>query len=96
MIMLVIVWTLVFGFGAIFLCGAHPENAWTPVAVVAEKCSLQLPLLEGYAISDFILDVFIWLLPLPRIWALNMSVCQKLGLVLDFLVGLLYARSAAS
>jgi hypothetical protein len=67
MIALVVVWTLVFGFGAIFLCGAHPENAWAPVAVVAEKCSLQLPLLEGYAISDFIMDVFIWLLPLPRV-----------------------------
>ncbi|KAL3463239.1 hypothetical protein BJX64DRAFT_257374 [Aspergillus heterothallicus] len=92
MIALVIAWTLVFAFGAIFLCGAHPENAWKPVAVVAEKCSLQLPLLEGYAISDFILDVFIWLLPLPRIWALNMSVRQKLALVLVFLVGLLYAH----
>ncbi|KAL4981900.1 hypothetical protein BDW68DRAFT_195934 [Aspergillus falconensis] len=96
MIALVIVWTLVFGFGAIFLCGAHPENAWSTVAVIAEKCSLQLPLLEGYAISDFIMDVAIWLLPLPRIWLLNMSVRQKLGIILVFLVGLLAIAASAT
>ncbi|KAL4912009.1 hypothetical protein BDW62DRAFT_36017 [Aspergillus aurantiobrunneus] len=96
MIVLVIVWTLVFGFGAIFLCGAHPENAWAPVAVVAEKCSLQLPLLEGYAISDFILDVFIWLMPLPRIWALNMLLRKKLALALVFIVGLLAIAASAT
>ncbi|KAI9041024.1 uncharacterized protein KD926_007440 [Aspergillus affinis] len=96
MIALVIFWTLAFGFGALFLCGAHSENAWAPVAVVAEKCSAQLPLLEGYAISDFIVDVFIWLLPLPRIWALQMSVRQKLVLVLIFLVDFLAIGASAA
>lgn len=67
MIILVVVWTLAFGIGAIFLCGAHPKNAWAPVAVVAEKCSAQLIFLEGYAISDFIMDVIIWALPHPKV-----------------------------
>ncbi|KAI9372946.1 hypothetical protein BJX61DRAFT_533580 [Aspergillus egyptiacus] len=96
MIALVIVWTVVFGFGAIFLCGGNPSYAWAPVAVVAEKCKLQLPLLEGYAISDFIMDVLIWALPLPRIWALNMSLRQKIGLTLVFLVGLLAIAASAT
>lgn len=67
MIALVFIWTIIFGFGMIFLCGVHPNYAWGTIAVVTTECSLQVPLLEGYAISDFILDVIIWLLPLPRV-----------------------------
>ncbi|RAH82874.1 hypothetical protein BO86DRAFT_447469 [Aspergillus japonicus CBS 114.51] len=96
MIALVTVWTLVFGVCAIFLCGSRPEHAWATVAVIAEKCSLQLPLLEGYAISDFIMDIIIWLLPLPRIWSLNMSVRRRLLLGLIFLVGLLAIAASAT
>ena len=67
MIVMVIVWTLAFGLGTIFVCGAHPKFAWAPVAVVAEKCSAQLRLLEAYAISDFVMDVMIWSLPIPKV-----------------------------
>ena len=67
MVVLVIIWAVAFGIGAIFLCGAHPTFAWAPVAVVAGKCSAQLKFLEGYAISDFIMDVIIWTLPLPKV-----------------------------
>ncbi|KAL4908655.1 hypothetical protein BDW74DRAFT_175337 [Aspergillus multicolor] len=92
LIALVIVWTLVFGFGAIFLCGAHPERAWSTVAIVVEKYSLRLPLLEGNAISDFSTDVIIRLLP---VWSLNMSIHRKLVLILVFLVGLLAIGASA-
>jgi len=96
MIVLVIVWTLAFGIGAIFLCGAHPTFAWAPVAVVAEQCSAQLPFLEGYAISDFIMDVLIWSLPLPKIWALHMTVRRKIAVAGVFLVGLLTIGASAA
>lgn len=75
MIVVVIVWTLAFGIGAIFLCKAHPTFAWAPVIVVAEKCSAQLPFLKGYAISDFIMDVLIWTLPIPKV----SIVCNSFG-----------------
>jgi hypothetical protein len=65
-IYIVIAWTLAFGIGAIFICGTDPSFAWAPVAEVAQKCTAQLPLLEGYAISDFIMDVLIWSLPIPK------------------------------
>ncbi|OJI89609.1 hypothetical protein ASPTUDRAFT_334309 [Aspergillus tubingensis CBS 134.48] len=96
MIALVFVWTIAFGFGMIFLCGGRLNYAWGTIAVVTTECSLQVPLLEGYAISDFILDVIIWLLPLPRIWLLNISVRQKVGLGLIFLVGLLAIAASAT
>ncbi|PYH34704.1 uncharacterized protein BO87DRAFT_415494 [Aspergillus neoniger CBS 115656] len=83
MIALVFVWTIAFGFGMIFLCGVHPDYAWSTIAVVTTECSLQVPLLEGYAISDFILDV-------------NISVRQKVGLGLIFLVGLLAIAASAT
>lgn len=67
MIGLVTVWMITFGIGAIFLCGTSPTYAWAPVAVIAQKCSAQLPFLEGYAISDFIMDCLIWALPIPKV-----------------------------
>ncbi|GCB19301.1 hypothetical protein AAWM_02186 [Aspergillus awamori] len=96
MIVLVSVWTVAFGVGTIFICGAHPVNAWGTIAVVTTECSLQVPIVEGYAISDFIMDVIIWLLPLPRIWLLNISVRQKMALGLVFLVGLLAIAASAT
>ncbi|OJZ84467.1 hypothetical protein ASPFODRAFT_62422 [Aspergillus luchuensis CBS 106.47] len=96
MIVLVSVWTVVFGIGTIFICGAHPVNAWGTVAVVTSECSLQVPIVEGYAISDFIMDVIIWLLPLPRIGMLNISVRQRIALGLIFLVGLLAIAASAT
>ncbi|THC96963.1 hypothetical protein EYZ11_003571 [Aspergillus tanneri] len=95
-IVLVVAWTTAFGFGAIFLCGVHPTNAWAPVAVVSEKCSAQLKLLEGYAISDFIMDVIIWLLPIPKILALNMSLRKRIAVVGVFLVGLIATAASAT
>ncbi|PYH58625.1 uncharacterized protein BO96DRAFT_245300 [Aspergillus niger CBS 101883] len=96
MTVLVSVWTVAFGVGTIFICGAHPVNAWGTIAVVTTECTVQVPIVEGYAISDFIMDVIIWLLPLPRIWLLNISVRQKMALGLVFLVGLLAIAASAT
>lgn len=95
-IVLVVAWTVAFGIGAIFLCKGHPSYAWAPVAVVAEKCSAQLPFLEGYAISDFIMDVLIWALPHPKIWALHMNFERKLAITAVFFVGLLTIAASAT
>ncbi|KAF7539569.1 hypothetical protein G7054_g2059 [Neopestalotiopsis clavispora] len=89
MIVIVIVWTLTFGIGAIFLCGARPAYAWAPIALVAEHCTAQLQFLEAYAISDFIMDCFIWSLPIPKIWGLHMAVRKRLSVIAIFLVGIL-------
>lgn len=96
MIVLVAAWTITFGIGAIFLCKGHPALAWAPVAVVAEKCSAQLPFLEGYAISDWIMDVLIWSLPIPKIWTLHMTTRRKIAVAAVFLVGLLTITASAA
>ncbi|MCJ1308350.1 hypothetical protein MMC25_002003 [Agyrium rufum] len=96
LIVLVIVWTLAFGVGAIFYCGTRPAYAWSTVAVVAKKCSAKLQLLEAYAISDFIMDVIICFLPIPTIWALNMTTRRKLAVTAVFLVGLLTIAASAA
>lgn len=95
MIVLVIVWTLAFGLGAIFLCGAHPKNAWAPVAVVAEKCSAQLTFLEGYAISDFIMDVIIWALPHPKVRTVSIEAFSRVytAMLIELDLGFAYGLS---
>lgn len=95
-IALIIVWTIAFTFGSIFHCGAYPSYAWAPVAVVAEKCHVFTTFLEAYAVSDLILDVWIWSLPLPKIFSLHMTMRRKSALATVFLVGLLAIAASAT
>jgi hypothetical protein len=67
MIGLVIIWMIAYGFGAIFHCGTDPSVAWQPIAIVSIKCASLPDVLEGYAISDFIMDVLIWSMPIPKV-----------------------------
>ena len=66
-IAIIIVWTTAFGLGAIFLCGTDFTAAWGTVATVESKCPAQLLFLQGFAISDFITDFIILVLPLPMV-----------------------------
>jgi len=70
----IIAWTVAFGFGAIFLCKTEPSAAWGPLATIEVECVAQLPFLEGFAISDFITDSIILILPLPMVWVSRKTV----------------------
>ncbi|CAJ2507426.1 Uu.00g086120.m01.CDS01 [Anthostomella pinea] len=80
-------WGISFTFAVAFQC--------TPVSTLWEKfeyeyepyCVQVFPLYFGHAISDLILDVFIFILPIPHLWSLKMPQRQKLAVGGIFLLG---------
>ncbi|PWY77716.1 hypothetical protein BO83DRAFT_223514 [Aspergillus eucalypticola CBS 122712] len=56
MIVLVSVWTVVFGIGTIFICGAHPVNPWGTIAVFTSECSLHVPIVEGHECNRAVVE----------------------------------------
>ena len=67
MIAIIVIWIIGFGLGSIFLCRLTPSAAWGILAELEEKCVGQLLFLQGFAISDFITDFIILVLPLPMV-----------------------------
>jgi hypothetical protein len=84
---------IIIFFKALFLC--NPIQASFNPAVhghCGEKKTL--PYVTG--IWGFLSDFYIFFLPLPMIWGLNMKTERKLKLMLAFSVGLLYVASLPS
>lgn len=61
------VWALAFIIAYVTACGTHPAAAWESQMSYLQYCIKSLQFEEAYAISDFILDVIVIVLPLPLV-----------------------------
>ena len=64
-IVAVTLWTLAFFIMTFLLCGPSINFLWTPGN--SAKCWLIYPYFLGTTISDFLLDVLILCLPIPKV-----------------------------
>lgn len=85
MIVVIVLWTVAFEILAASRCRTHPSALWSGSRNYFEYCSIALPYLLSYSISDFVTDLMILLVPIPRIWLLNMNVGRKIGVTVIFL-----------
>ena len=67
MVILVALWTIAFEIVAGVQCGDKPWAAWTGSKNYFKYCTRAFPYLLGFAISDFLTDLIIVLLPLPKV-----------------------------
>lgn len=85
MIVLISVWAIVMTFLAIFNC--KPISAfWTTEGTCLNFKQFAI----GYAIVNIISDFAVWLMPIPRVWNIQLPKPQKIALSLIFALGLLY------
>lgn len=77
--MIVVLWLVVFQFLTGFQCGTHFSAAWD--GNYEKYCTLSFPYLYGFAISDFLLDIWILSLPVPRVLQLNATLSKKLAVL---------------
>ncbi|KAI0886418.1 uncharacterized protein GGS22DRAFT_199702 [Annulohypoxylon maeteangense] len=78
-IIMVIIWLVVFQFLTGFQCGTHFSATWD--GTYEKYCTLSFPYLYGFAVSDFLLDIWILSLPIPRILRLNATLSKKLAVL---------------
>ena len=85
MIVIITLWTVAFEILAASQCSTHPSALWSGSTKYFEYCGVALHYLLGFSISDFITDLLILLLPIPKIWMLNMNIKRKVGVTVIFL-----------
>ncbi|KAL9057863.1 MAG: hypothetical protein Q9162_002093 [Coniocarpon cinnabarinum] len=67
----IVLWTITFELLIIFDCRGHISSNWASSGEEAANCPVGFTSEYGLAISDLILDVFIFLIPLPLVSLLS-------------------------
>lgn len=83
-IVVIVLWLFVFEFLTGFECGTHLAALWD--GSYNEFCVLSFATLYGLAISDFLLDLWILVLPIPKILHIHAPLSKKLSLIGIFLL----------
>jgi hypothetical protein len=78
-----LLWVIGSCLGIVFSCNPV-EKGWDPV--LPGHCTRSRNWL-GSAIPSVIIDVIILVLPLPRLWKLNINMARKIVLVVTFILG---------
>ncbi|RYP70638.1 hypothetical protein DL771_005351 [Monosporascus sp. 5C6A] len=82
-----IAWGIAFTVTTAFQC-APVSSIWDEIEVGFSTACVQVrPYYFSFAISDIILDVLIYVLPIPHLWQLHMPMREKLAVVGIFLLG---------
>jgi hypothetical protein len=81
------IWGIAFFFSFLFVCGTHFTAFWGTPKTFKTHCGRILPENYWLAITDFILDAVIFLIPIPLILRLQLSTTRKLALLAIFAVG---------
>ncbi|MCJ1382385.1 hypothetical protein MMC17_005498 [Xylographa soralifera] len=91
-----ILWTIAMIMMNCFQCGINISALWTDPAAYDEYCGYSFPFNIGFAVSNFLLDFLIILLPIPKIWSLHMQTSRKIAVTGVFgLVSVGFAGSIA-
>ncbi|KAK5997695.1 hypothetical protein PT974_00050 [Cladobotryum mycophilum] len=83
-VIVVACWVITFEFLTGFQCHTHFSALWD--GTYTKYCTYSFPFLYGLAISDFLLDVWVLLLPIPIILRLHTTPTTKLSIIGVFLL----------
>ena len=61
------IWAVGFLSYYVAACDSHPDAAWGGLLPFAQYCIKTEKYEEAYAISDFLLDTFVLMIPLPSV-----------------------------
>ncbi|KAM3081443.1 hypothetical protein ACMFMG_004907 [Clarireedia jacksonii] len=88
---IIFLWALTFIFFIIFDCGTAIWANWASTTAKLKYCNIgfksEYGLAYGLAISDVLIDIYVFLLPLPFIWRLQLSTKKKFAISGIFLLG---------
>ena len=60
-------WMISFFFTYVFVCGSHPAVYWESTKASSAHCFKTRVALDGFAISDFLTDLIVLVLPIPMV-----------------------------
>ena len=89
-------WTVGFFFSNLFQCWPININWNTNGGTSQSRCIDSNIMYIAQAYSDVIIDLMILAMPLPCIWAMQLSIRHRLGVCCIFLLGILTVLSSAA
>ncbi|KAM3084557.1 hypothetical protein ACMFMG_001340 [Clarireedia jacksonii] len=92
-IVIVSLWTVSFVFAHIFECGTRFWALWN-FKNTRLYCDKTLKMENGLAISDFITDVIVFMMPVPMVMRLHMNSTRKLAVLAIFAFGVVALASS--
>lgn len=84
---IVVAWSICFTLMIIFACGSHFSSNWGNGVMQAANCPTGFTSEYGLVISDLIIDVFIFVMPMPLIWSLQLVTSRKFAVTFILLLG---------
>lgn len=86
---IVVLWTLGYTFVGVFRCGRHSfeRRTFEDFEYSNEVCADGIMLGFSFAITDFLTDALIAMVPIPLIWKLQLPLTQRLAVMAVFAVG---------
>ncbi|PHH90975.1 hypothetical protein CDD83_2045 [Cordyceps sp. RAO-2017] len=90
-IVLVIAWMVAFEIFTAFQCRLHFNAIWDGTQL--KYCDLSYPAMEGLAISDFLLDVWVLALPIYPIMKLHTTKSRRFAIAAVFLLACMYVSA---
>ncbi|KUJ21329.1 uncharacterized protein LY89DRAFT_609882 [Mollisia scopiformis] len=90
-IALILAWMTAFFFSLLLACKAYSGEWsawWGSVIDLTTKCVKTEKLETALVVTDFLTDVLIMLLPIPKIWALHLPFARKLAVFAVFALGI--------
>ncbi|KAH6677566.1 hypothetical protein B0J14DRAFT_476102, partial [Halenospora varia] len=81
-----ILWTIAYILVHFLQCGTHFSALWAARAIKNKYCHISYPYLLSFAVSDFILDFWIIVLPVSLIWRIQSTIPRRLAITLVFLL----------
>lgn len=85
-IIIIITWMVGYMMLTGLSCGTHFSALWGSQKAFSKYCQTQHKFLLSFSISDFLLDLWILGLPMPKIWALHSTVRRKIAVTGAFLL----------
>ncbi|KAG6012123.1 hypothetical protein E4U43_007934, partial [Claviceps pusilla] len=84
LLVVVACWVVVFEFLLAFQCGTHFSAPWDGTQL--KYCTMSYPILQSQAISDFLLDALVLVIPMYPITQLQTTWSRKVAIVGIFLL----------
>ena len=69
MIVIIVLWIIAFTVGNATQCGTHLSASWSGPTQFFQYCSGALSVMFGFAITDFLTDIIIIIIPLSKVVA---------------------------
>jgi len=86
-IVILSMWMTAFFFDFVFICGSHFSARWMDEEELSKFCPANHPSELGLAVSDFVTDAMVLLLPIPMVLRLHLRLKQKIGVLFIFSLG---------